>query len=497
MDISGIVHSNVLNSKQSLLLDSLALKVLKNKHSLMERAGRSVSNFIKSNYPPCLVLVMCGTGSNGGDGFVVARRLQAEGFNVKIGYENKNKEISPDIKIMKDLCSIPAESYETALCNNPDLIVDAILGTGVKRDLDVSKQKLVKEINQKMVPIISIDIPTGIDASSGEMRGAAINATKTITFEFLKRGHLLYPGRQNCGEIIIADIGIPEECYDETISSVYVNIPELWKEKLPKYNSQIHKYHKGHTLVMGGKKNKGGAARLSALAALRIGSGLVTIAINENAIESYAPTLLSIMLEPYVTKDHINRLIKKKKINSLVIGPGFGVSDNTIDMVKSLLEQNVKLVIDADGISSFQNNIQDFTTILQRSGNVVLTPHDGELSRILPKIKGNRLERAIHAAKLFNTVVVLKGPDTVIANYNGEAVINYNASVNLATAGSGDVLSGIIAGLLAQGMPLFEASTAAVWIHSKTALIKGIGLIADDLADLIPNVLENLSIEKK
>ena len=497
MDIFGIINTNVLDSKQSLSLDSKALKILKNKYSLMENAGRAVSGFIVDNYQPCFVLVLCGTGNNGGDGFVVARRLLAEGFEVEVGYENKNKNLSPDIKKMKDLCSLSTVSFESASKCNPDLIVDALMGTGLNRDLDIKTQKLIEITNRKQVPIISIDIPTGIDSSSGAIRGAAIKASKTITFEFLKLGHLIYPGRKYCGDIIVSSIKIPEECHKNNISKIFVNVPKLWKEKIPTHEAEVHKYNKGHTLIMGGKKHKSGAAKLAAVAALRAGSGLVTIAINEDAIESYASNLLSIMLEVYDAKDQINKLIKKKKINSVVIGPGFGISNHTIDLLEELVNQNLNVVIDADAISVFQNELNRFKNLLCKSKNLVITPHDGELRRIFPTLKGNRLERALKAAKFFNSVVVLKGPDTVIANYNGEAVVNYNGSTDLATAGSGDVLSGIIAGLLAQGMPLFESSSAAVWMHSKAALFKGTGLIAEDLPDLIPNVLKELSIEEK
>jgi ADP-dependent NAD(P)H-hydrate dehydratase / NAD(P)H-hydrate epimerase len=425
-------------------------------------AGTAVANVIMARWSKQPVVVLCGPGKNGGDGFVVAHKLSAAGWRAQ---------------------AIPFDALCATALGEATIVVDAIFGARLSRKVDgQAKLTLDAAANKKLI-IVAVDVPSGVKGDSGEDLGA-IQADLTVTFFRKKPGHLLFPGRKLCGETIVCDIGIASNVLTAIAPDTFENHPCLWQSELPKTTDNDNKYKRGHALIYGGYPMTG-ASRLAAYAAARMGAGLTTIAVPAQALSIYAAGLMSIMIRPLQEPDSMALLLTDTRLSGFLIGPGAGVSEETKSIVLQLLATNKPLVIDADAITSFK----DQPSLLFKSiaGPCVLTPHEGEFERIF-EFKGDKLQRARSAAKQSGAIVVLKGSDTIIASPDGRAVINSNAPPTLATAGSGDVLSGMILGLLSQGMEPFLASCAAVWMHGAAANLFGVGLIADDLPDLLPKV---------
>ncbi|WP_367114417.1 NAD(P)H-hydrate dehydratase [Roseibium sp.] len=345
---------------------------------------------------------------------------------------------------------------------------------------------LVDEVNNSSCPVLAVDLPSGVNGASGEDLGGAIRAASTVTFFCQKPGHLLFPGRKLCGTVTVADIGIQPGVFGAINPQNFQNKPSLWQHEWPTAKLDGHKYGKGHAVVFGGPMSSTGAARLSAMAALRAGAGLVTLASPPDAMLVNASHLTAVMLKKIANTEGIAELLTDARLNAVLIGPGYGVGDNTCDAVRTLLRQQRAAVLDADALTSFTGQPERlFQMIRDTSAPVVLTPHEGEFSRLFPDIAGDKLLRARSAAERSGAIVLLKGADTVIAAPDGRAAINENAPPWLATAGSGDVLAGILTGLLAQGVPGFEAACQATWLHGEAGREAGPGLIAEDLADAL------------
>jgi hydroxyethylthiazole kinase-like uncharacterized protein yjeF len=318
-----------------------------------------------------------------------------------------------------------------------------------------------------------------------------------VTFCAPKQGHFLKPGCLYCGEIVVADIGIPAEIIEgvapEAMGQIFENDPAVWEYLIPWPDPMAHKYDRGHTLVVGGPAYSTGASRLAAMGALRIGSGLVTIASPQDALPENSAQLTAVMLKPCDDVMALEHLLLDERLNTIVLGPGGGVGTETIKKVKRALGFKRPTVLDADAISSFADTPDDLFSWIQ--GPTVLTPHWGEFCRLFgtpTELEPNRINLVRDAAQKSGAIIVLKGPDTLVANPAGDIAIYNSAPPWLATAGSGDVLTGFIAGLLAQGMPPFEAACAAVWIHGEAANELGPGMISEDLSGMIPSVLSNL-----
>ena len=369
-------------------------------------------------------------------------------------------------------------------------MVDALIGAGLARPLDGVARALVEGINERRLDCVAVDMPSGVDGDSGAIRGAAPSAAVTVTFFRRKPGHLLLPGRLACGAVEIADIGIPETVLGELAPRCWANAPALWQASLRWPAASQHKYSRGHALIFGGAELTG-AARLAARAARRMGAGLVSIAAPRAAHAIYAADQPGTLTIPFEDAAGAALLLDDARRNAVLVGPGNGVGEATAGHVLAALARRRRAVLDADALTSFAGGPERLFAAL--TGDCVLTPHDGEFARLFPDLVGaGKLERARAAAARCGAGVLLKGADTVIAAPDGRAAINENAPAELATAGSGDVLAGLVVGLLAQGLPAFEAAAAAAWIHGAAAASFGPGLIAEDIVDMLPAVLRQL-----
>lgn len=455
--------------------DALAVKGGITSLTLMENAGRAVAEEIVRRYGARPTLVACGPGNNGGDGFVVARYLKAWGWKVRVGILGERAELGGDAAGMAAKWDgVIKAGIET---EGVELIVDAIFGAGLSRDFPA---ELADAVNGAGVPVVAIDVPSGLDGATGLPRGSSVNANLTVTFFRKKPGHVLLPGRSLCGETVVADIGIPASVLGE-IAPVLV---ENSRPVLPQSSPLEHKYARGHAVVVSGGPLNTGAARLAAVAALRMGAGLVTLSGTRDALLVHAAHVTAIMLSDL----ELPQLLRDKRRNAVCIGPAAGIGPETRAKVHAVLESGAAAALDADALTSFADDSAAlFSAISGRA--VVITPHEGEFVRLfrdLPPGSDAKHERARKAAKRSGAVVILKGADTVIAAPDGRAAINANAPSSLATAGSGDVLAGMVTGLLAQGMGAYEAACAAVWLHGEAANRHGPqGLTSETLLDWV------------
>ncbi|HVJ51277.1 MAG TPA: NAD(P)H-hydrate dehydratase [Aliidongia sp.] len=454
---------------------------------LMERAGAAVAAEIVKRYPRQPVAVLCGPGNNGGDGFVAARLLAAAGWPVRLGLLGPADKLKGDAALHAARWKGSIEPLTPAILDGSALAIDAIFGAGLARKIEGAAADTLRAVSERRVSMIAVDLPSGVQGDSGADLGA-VAAALTVTFERKKPGHLLLPGRDLCGELVFAGIGLDPSALGAIAPRTWENSPALWHEALPRPAAASHKYGRGHALVLGGYPTTG-AARLAARGAARLGAGLVSVAVPEQALAVYAASLLSIMVKPLQGEDDLAVLLGDKRFNALLIGPGAGVTDATRETALKLLGTSRPTVLDADAISAFADRPETLFEAVR--GPVVLTPHEGEFGRLF-RLTGDKLVRARAAAAASGAVIVLKGSDTVVAASDGRAAINANAPPYLATAGSGDVLGGMILGLLAQGVPAFEAAAAAVWIHGAAAQRFGPGLLAEDLPEQIPAILRDL-----
>lgn len=456
--------------------------------ALMAAAGQAVADAIQARWQPCTVLVLCGPGNNGGDGFVVAQRLRAAGWPLpRLALLGGADALKGDSAWHARQWREDIHAFDPRLLDGVDLVVDAVFGAGLSRPLEGEAADMLREVARRGLPVCAVDVPSGVDGGSGAVRGPAVAAALTVTFFRKKPGHLLLPGRERCGDVVVADIGIQADVLPGIRAAAFENAPALWRTKLPWPQGITHKYQRGHVLVSGGAVMTG-AARLAALGAGRAGAGLVTIASPSSAWPVYAAALTSVMVEP-LPDDSLAPALADPRRNAVVVGPGAGVGGPTRDKVLAAAATGRALVLDADALTSFSDDPGTLFSALR--GPCVLTPHDGEFARLF-SFDGDKLQRARGAARRSGAVVVLKGADTVVAEPGGRAVINSNAPAWLATGGTGDVLAGMVAGLLAQGMPVFEAACAAVWMHGAAGQLGGPGLLSEDLPGLLPHVLRQL-----
>ena len=462
--------------------------------TLMENAGAAVANAAMARHPPgSKVAVVAGTGNNGGDGFVAARLLRQAGYRVAVHLIGRRDAIKGDAAEAARQWQGPVASGAPDLAG-AHVIIDALFGAGLDRPVAGEALAAIAAINGAGVPVFAVDLPSGINGTTGAVLGGAVNASRTITFFRKKTGHLLLPGRNHCGQVQVAQIGIPADVLATIRPAACENSPALWGEKFPVPAVQGHKYSRGHAVVVSGGRAQTGAGRLAASAALRSGAGLVTLATPRDALEVNAAANLAVMVRPIDTAAEFEAMLADRRFNAVAIGPGAGVGQHVREMALTALAGPRSVVLDADALMSFAEHAELLFATLKKNRNAVLTPHAGEFHRLFDKSLENlpvvaasnlsisKLSATTAAASIGGAVVVHKGADTVIAAPDGRIAINANAPPWLATAGSGDVLAGLITGLAAQGMPAFEAATAAVWIHGEAAADAGPGMISEDLA---------------
>ncbi|MCC4298674.1 NAD(P)H-hydrate dehydratase [Aurantimonas coralicida] len=474
--------------------------------ALMERAAAAVAGTIRRSFPKARrIALLAGPGNNGGDAWAAARLLSEAGCEPTVYSLAAPDALKGDAALAAAGYGGPWQVLEAFVADTGfDLIVDGLFGAGLARPVEGEAARAIAAVNAAKVPVVAIDLPSGISGASGEPLGMAIQADLTVTFFRRKPGHLLEPGRSACGRVVVADIGISDAVLEMIAPQVFANAPGLFRNPATSPRDAGHKYDRGHAVVFSGGMARTGAARLAAMAALRGGAGLVTVYAPGSALMAHAAHLTAIMLERCNDTADLDALLSDVRTNAFVLGPGFGIGEDARCYASAVLAAGRRLVLDADGITSFQDEPETLFAAAEAATSddgtpLVLTPHAGEFKRLFPDLAGDeslsKLERTRSAARRAGAVIILKGRDTVIAAPDGRAAINANGTPWLATAGSGDVLSGIVAAQLAQGAPSFEAACAGVWMHGRAAEHFGPGLIAEDLAPMLPRVHAELAAE--
>jgi hydroxyethylthiazole kinase-like uncharacterized protein yjeF len=452
--------------------------------TLMENAGRAVAQAVMERFEPKPTAVLCGPGNNGGDGWVAARVLRDHGWPVVV------EMLAPKETLQGDAADAAAGwngDVRRLSGAGAEIYVDALFGAGLSRPLEGAAARLARELSPERV--IAVDVPSGLHGDSGNPLGeTCFRAAATVTFVRKKPAHVLMPGRAFCGEVIAADIGAPEHVVAEQHITLWENDPSLWALPWPEIDA--HKHERGHVFVASGERAHTGAARLAAQAALRAGAGLVTVLSPESALAENAAQLTAIMLRQALGEASYAEAARDAQC--IVIGPGFGTGNTHYKLLSAALNEKKRcpLVLDADAITLLAPLTHEL------GPNDVLTPHVGEFRRAFPGIWSSaesRIEAARAAAAYARCVVLLKGPDTVIAAPDRRAVVNTTGTPFLATAGAGDVLAGLVAGLIGQGMESFEAAAAAAWLHGVAGQHCGPGLTAEDLPRILPSVLNGLA----
>lgn len=469
----------------------------------MEAAGMAVAQRLMDKFTPASVLVLCGPGNNGGDGFVVARQLVQAGWDAHVATFSAPGDIAGDAAVMRDRWSGKIETLEQGLqrCAHVEVLVDALFGIGFNRPLDASLAAMIRNASAQVPYCLAIDVPSGVHTDTGQILSDIILATQTITFGAYKPCHVLEPARTRCGHVAIAEIGLePERSTNDTA---------LFHNEITGVDAVIardvvtHKYARGAVMVVSGGISTTGASRLAARAALRSGAGLVTLLTPQEALAVNAAQVTAVMVRPFSQLHDFLQQAQEIRTKALVMGPGLGAGMATQAMVLGLLEgghygENAGLVLDADALTSFEADPNLLFAAIgrcaQAANKIVLTPHEGEFARLFKSAHSlpSKVERARAAAAMSGATILLKGPDTVIARPDGWAVVNDHASPWLATAGSGDVLAGFIAGLLAQGAHGCDAARWAAWLHGQAGRCLGPGLIAEDLAEFLPTIYKEL-----
>jgi len=478
----------LLNVAAARAIDRAAIAAGTPELELMERAGAATAAAIRERWQPVPTLVLAGSGNNGGDGFVVARLLAEAGWPVRVACARDLKALSGSAQAMANRWNGHITSLEVKSLEGAELVVDALFGTGLARPLDGDIRAIVEALNARKVPVVAVDIASGIETDSGAVLGAAVRADLTVTFFRRKPGHLLMPGGAYAGEVVVSDLGVADAVYAKIPVSLFANGPDLWRAAFPWPTAESHKYTRGHAVILGGTEVTG-AARLAAHACQRIGAGLTSIAADPSVVPIYAAFRADLMVKPVKGVDDFRDLLADKRLNAVLLGPGSGADERLQVAIAAALDADAALALDADCFRVLADRANGLVKRLNH--RVIMTPHEGEFARVFGPATP-RLEAALRAARETGATMLLKGPDTVIAGADGKAVINTGAPPELATAGSGDVLAGLIVGLLANHLPPFLAGIIGCWIHGAAASHFGPGLLAGDIPDIVPRVLREL-----
>jgi hydroxyethylthiazole kinase-like uncharacterized protein yjeF len=468
---------------------------------LMENAGRAVADNVLRRHPTGTpITVVAGPGNNGGDGLIAARLLSERGYRSRVLLLADIHRFKGDARIAVQRWNGPCEPATPGAIGADSVVIDALFGAGLDRPVDSLAREMIEAMNGGGY-VHAVDLPSGINGSNAAVMGLAVRANETVTFFRRKLGHVLLPGRIHCGTIHVADIGIGSQTLAAIKPRVWINSPDLWLEAFPMPAVAGHKYSRGHAVVVSGGLYTTGAARLAARGALRAGAGLITIASPRDALLVNAAANLAVMVRPVDGEAEFAEFLQDARRNAVVIGPGGGVGNEMRKMVFAALAGERAVVLDADALTSFAEDPQALIAATagrrSRRSATLLTPHEGEFLRLFKAMEEivhapSKLEKSRQAAVQTGAICLLKGADTVVAAPDGRASILYEAPPWLASAGAGDVLAGIAGGLLAQGMPGFEAASAAVWLHAQAGMVAGPGLIAEDLSEALPRIFARL-----
>jgi ADP-dependent NAD(P)H-hydrate dehydratase / NAD(P)H-hydrate epimerase len=489
----------VLTTAEMERADRLTIAAGRPGFALMLSAGQAVAEAAADLVEEGQVLVVAGPGNNGGDGFVAAAELAAQGREVSVILMCERDGLQGDAASTARGWKHPVLPFTPQAIGKPALIIDALFGAGLSRPIEGEARDMIEAINANGAPVLAVDLPSGVNGTSAAIMGSAVRAVETVTFFRKKPAHLLLPGRAHCGRVRVADIGIDAGVLDEIRPRCFENMPRYWHKVFPVPRIDGHKYARGHALIVSGGIAATGAARLAARGALRAGAGLATLATPRDALAVNAAALTAVMVRALDTAVEFADALSDRRFNACVLGPGAGIGPRTIDFVHTALSAQRPVVLDADALTSFAEAPERLFESIKASHDhqVVLTPHEGEFPRLFSDLSNktpgrSKLERVRAAAERSGAVVLLKGPDTTVAAPDGRATIAANAPPWLATAGAGDVLAGIIAGLLAQGVAAFEAASIGVWMHGEAAREAGPGLIAEDLPETLPAVFRRI-----
>ncbi len=488
-DLTPADNLALLTCAQMAMADAAAISAGTPGIDLMEAAGRAVADVVLERHLPRPLVVLCGPGNNGGDGFVAARHLHSAGWPVRVALLGDRGALRGDAAWASQGWKGPVEPLSVDLLDGRPLVIDALFGAGLRRPIDGVAGEIIDRLNAEALPVISVDVPSGLDGDNGMVMGRAPMAECTVTFFRAKSGHYSIEGLRRCGTLRVADIGIAQSVLTAIAPQLWLNAPALWQEHLRDEDRGTHKYTRGHLTVLGGAVATG-AARLAALAARRAGAGLVTIATPCESMAVYQAAEPGNLIAEVDDAEGFARLLDDDRRNAILVGPGSGLNERTRGCVVAALATGRPVVLDADAITVFADNPAILFDLIR--GPVLLTPHEGEFRRLFPTLSTvpGKVERTREAARRSGATVLLKGPDTVIAAPDGRAVVNVHAPPTLATAGSGDVLAGMAAGLMARGLSPLAAGSAAAWLHGDCAFrFARPGLIAEDLIARIPEAL--------
>jgi len=477
--LAGAAKAAILTTAEMYRADATAIASGVSGPRLMEAAGAAVAAEARRRWPSCATLVLCGPGNNGGDGFVAARLLAEAGWNVRVALLGARDRLKGDAAWAAGAWKGPVEALRPEALDGAALVIDAIFGAGLDRALEGAARATIEALAARGAPVLAVDVPSGVSGDSGAVLGAAAPARATVTFFRKKPGHLLQPGRGLCGEIVVADIGIPDAVLAEIAPRTFENGPALWRAALPVPKPSDHKYTRGHVVVIAGAMT--GAARLAAMGAARIGAGMVTVLASAELMPMFAALPAAIIVAARPKAAALGEWLRQRKAAAVLIGPGLGHTAEARAYINACLASDLPAVLDADALTAFADNAEGHSRA--RRAATVLTPHAGEFARVFGTGEDDRLARTLAAAAAAGAVLVAKANDTIVAAPDGRAAINGNAPAFLASAGTGDVLAGMILGLVGQGMPAFEAASAAVWLHGARASERGQNLIADDLVN--------------
>ncbi len=465
--------------------------------ALMRKAGQACADVLHAEFPDGRVIVLAGPGNNGGDAFVAAQRLRDLGRDVWLYDLAPKGDRTPEGQNALRALTGPRQPLEDMRLHREDIVLDGLFGAGLSRALTGEAAFAVEHVNASGARVVAIDVPSGVNGDLGAVAGPAIRADVTVTFCCKKPAHVLQPAASLCGEVIPAEIGFGKFVAAVGGNRLNENDPTLWSHALRWPAATSHKHQRGRLAVVSGGLANTGAARLAAQAGLRSGAGLVTLLCPPAALMVAASSLTAVMTSSFAGPDDL--LAQTERSTAIVIGPAAGITDATRECVERLAEAGRRLVLDADALTVFANGVARLAVQLVNGeasgGAAILTPHAGEFERLFPGLLAGsptRIDAVRAAANRMNCVVLLKGADTVIAAPDGRAVINSHATPFLATAGAGDVLAGVIGGLLAQGLEPFEAACAGAWMHGDAGLRVGPGLTAEDLGAALRDVLRAL-----